>query len=54
MRIYNSQGLKVEEIEVPDNIESIEVDVSKYTNGLYFLQYIHYNQIVESVKIIKN
>ena len=54
IRIYNSQGLKVEEIKVPYGVESLEVDVSKYTNGLYYLQYIHANQIVETMKFIKN
>lgn len=54
VRIYNSMGLKVEEIEVPDVIKSLQVDVSKYTDGLYYLQYIHSNQILETVKFIKN
>ena len=54
IRVYNSQGLKVEEIEVPDGLESMEIDVSKYTDGLYYLQYIHANQIMETVKFIKN
>ncbi len=54
IRVYNSQGLKVEEIEVPYGVESLEVDVSKYSNGLYYLQYIHANQIVETIKFIKN
>jgi hypothetical protein len=54
IRVYNSQGLKVEEIKIPKGIESMEVDVSKYTNGLYYLQYIHANKILETVKFIKN
>ena len=54
IHIYNSLGLKVEEIKVPDQVESLEVDVSKYTNGLYYLQFIHSNQIMETVKFIKN
>ncbi len=54
IRLYNSQGLKVEEIKVPDGVESMEVDVSKYTSGLYYLQYIRADQIVETVKFIKN
>ncbi len=54
IRIYNSQGVKVEEIKIPEGIESMEVDVSKYTNGLYYLQYIHSNKILETVKFIKN
>lgn len=53
IHIYHSQGLKVEEIKVPDGNESMEIDVFKYTDGLYFLQYIHSNQIVETVKFIK-
>jgi len=54
IRVYNSQGLKVGELKVPDGVESLQVDVSKYTNGLYYLQYVHSNQIVETVKFIKN
>ncbi len=54
IRVYNSLGFKVEEIKVHDGVESMEVDVSKYTNGLYYLQYIHSNQIMETVKFIKN
>jgi len=54
IHIFNTRGLKVEEIKVPDGVESLQVDVSKYTNGLYYLQYIHSNQIMETVKFIKN
>ena len=52
--VYNSQGVKVEEVEVTDNTETLSVDVSRYQNGLYYLQYIHSNQIMETVKFIKN
>jgi len=52
--IYNSQGLKVEEIKVPDNTETLSVDVSSFQNGLYYLQYIHSGQIMDTVKFIKN
>ncbi|MCD4730251.1 MAG: T9SS type A sorting domain-containing protein [Bacteroidales bacterium] len=54
IRIYNSQGLRVDEIEVPKNVESLQIDASKYSNGLYYLQYIHSNRIMETVKFIKN
>lgn len=54
IRIYNSQGMKVDEIGVPDNIESLEIDASGYLNGLYYLQYIHSGQILETLKFIKN
>lgn len=54
IRVYNSQGLTVEEIKVLDGVESLQVDVLNYTNGLYYMQYIHSNQIMETVKFIKN
>jgi len=54
IKIYNSQGIKVEEVKVPENSESLRINVSHFTNGLYYLQYIHSNQIVGTTKFIKN
>ena len=54
IRIYNLHGVKAGEIKIPEVIESMEVDVSKYTNGLYYLQYIYSNKIMGTVKFIKN
>jgi hypothetical protein len=52
--IYDPQGIKAEEIKIPKNAGSIEVDVSSYRVGLYYLQYARLGQIVETVKFIKN
>jgi hypothetical protein len=54
IRIYNLQGLKVEVFEIPKSAESLQVDVSNYNKGIYYLQYIHSNQIMSTVKFIKN
>jgi len=53
IRVYNSQGLKVKEINVPDDIETLTVDVSGYNQGLYYLQYLLNGQPVGIAKIIK-
>lgn len=52
--IYNSQGIKVDQVKVPGHTQKIEIDVSNYTNGLYYLQYIQSDQILETIKFIKN
>ncbi len=54
IRVYNSQGVKVEEVKVPDGIEVMTIDVSGYNNGLYFLQLIVSNEVVDTVKFLKN
>jgi hypothetical protein len=53
IRIYNSQGLKLDEVKVPDNVESLEIDASGYVNGLYYLQFIVSDKVVQSRKFIK-
>ena len=52
LRFYNSQGVKVEEVEVPEGAESVEVDVSGYGKGLYFLQYVHSGEVLGAVKVV--
>ena len=54
IKVYNSQGIKVEEIKVPENSESMQIDVSHFPNGLYYLQYIHTNHVLQTTKFIKN
>ncbi len=54
IKIYNSQGSKVKEIRVLENVESLQVNVSAYSNGLYYLQYIQSNQVMGTIKFIKN
>jgi len=51
--IYDLQGIKVEEIKIPKNTESIEVDVSKYHKGIYYIQYIQSGRIKGTTKFIK-
>jgi len=34
--VYNTHGIKQQEIKIPKNSEQIQVDVSAYTPGLYF------------------
>ncbi len=51
--IYDPQGIKVEEIKIPKNTESLEVDVSKYHQGIYYLQYVRSGKIIGTVKFIK-
>ena len=54
IRVYNSQGLKVEEIEVPKGKETIVVNVQGWTKGMYFVQLVIDGEAVGSEKIIRN
>jgi len=54
IRIYNSQGLKVEEIKIPDRKESITINVQSWPKGIYFMQLVIDGVAVGSKKIIKN
>ncbi|NOY96966.1 MAG: T9SS type A sorting domain-containing protein [Chlorobi bacterium] len=51
--IYDLQGIEVEEIKIPKNTESIEVDVSKYHKGIYYIKYIQSGRIKGTTKFIK-
>jgi len=53
IRIYNSQGLKVKEITIPENIESVQIDISKHNAGLFYLQYLQNGQVTATAKFIK-
>ncbi|NOX48390.1 MAG: T9SS type A sorting domain-containing protein [Chlorobi bacterium] len=53
IRIYGLQGIKVEEIKIPKNAESTEVDVSAYPKGIYYLQYVCSGRAMGSGKFIK-
>ena len=53
IRVYNSQGVKVEEVMVPEKVESFRVDASRYPNGLYYLQLISDDQVIDVTKFIK-
>lgn len=52
--IYDSQGIKVKEVNVPENTEMHVIDVSYFKNGLYYLQYIDSKKVVGTTKFIKN
>ncbi|MCD4731921.1 MAG: T9SS type A sorting domain-containing protein [Bacteroidales bacterium] len=54
IRVYNSQGLKVEDIEVPKGKETIVVNVQGWTKGMYFVQLVVDGEAVGSEKIIRN
>jgi len=38
IRVYNSQGIKVEEITIPAHTESISLDATGWNRGLYFVR----------------
>jgi len=52
IRVFNSHGLKVEEIEVPDGLEALTIDVSGYNRGLYFLKLIINGKAIANQKVI--
>ena len=54
IRIYNSQGIKVEEIKMPTRKEIITVNVQSWPKGIYFVQLVVDGVAVGSKKIIKN
>ncbi|MCD4696088.1 MAG: T9SS type A sorting domain-containing protein, partial [Bacteroidales bacterium] len=54
IRIYNSQGFKVEEIDVPDDKETLTIDVHGWKKGIYFLRLLINGEERGSKKIIVN
>jgi hypothetical protein len=54
IKIYNSQGLKMEEIKVPEANEIITINVQSWPRGMYFVQLVVDGVAVGSKKIIKN
>jgi hypothetical protein len=48
MMIYDLHGLKVEGIEVPDGRDKVQINVSRYRNGFYFIVLYLDNQIIDS------
>lgn len=54
IRIYNSQGLKVEEIKVPEGNETMMIDVTGLKKGMYFLKLKMNNRQSVASKFLKN
>jgi len=54
IRIYNSQGLKVEEIKVPEGNETMMIDVTGLKKGMYFLKLKINNRQSVASKFLKN
>ena len=54
IRVYNSQGIKVEEIDIPEMKETITINVQSWSKGIYFVQLVVDGEAVGSRKIIKN
>jgi hypothetical protein len=52
--IYNSQGIKVDKIIVPDGKETVTINVQNWPRGMYFVQLVVDGVAVGSKKIIKN
>lgn len=45
--------MKVKEIIIPENIESVQIDISKHNAGLFYLQYLQNGQVTATAKLIK-
>lgn len=54
IRVYDTHGINVYEIEVPAGNATISIEASGWTSGLYYLQYLMDGEIVGSAKIIRN
>jgi hypothetical protein len=52
IRVYNSQGLKVEEIIIPEPDETISLKVESWPKGMYFLQLIVSGKVIANQKVI--
>ena len=52
IRVYNSQGLKVEEIKIPTEKETISVNVQGWPKGMYFMQLAVGGETVANTKVI--
>ena len=54
IRVYSSQGIKVEEFEISNNINTLTIDVSSYKSGLYYMLILNSDEVVKTCKFIKN
>ena len=54
IRVYNSQGIKVDEIKILQESKQFTVNSSNWESGLYFLQYLVNGEVQRSAKVIKN
>ncbi|MCB2220327.1 MAG: T9SS type A sorting domain-containing protein [Bacteroidetes bacterium] len=54
IRVYDTHGINVYEIEVPAGNATISIEASGWTSGLYYLQYLMDGEVVGSAKIIRN
>jgi hypothetical protein len=52
IRIYNSQGIKVEEVKVPEGIDTCTFNAEGWTRGIYFLIVEFSGQLIGSAKIV--
>ncbi len=51
IRVFNAQGMKVDEIEIPAHTESISLDAARWNRGLYFL-WVTCGDMVYSAKLV--
>lgn len=54
IRIYDSQGIKVKKVNLPQNTELHVIDVSGLKDGFYYLQFINSKKVAGTAKFIKN
>ena len=54
LSVYNSQGLKVKEINVPAGKETLSVDVKGWQRGIYFLRMTEGGKSLGSGKVVVN
>ncbi len=53
IRIYNSHGIKVKEVTIPESTETMVIDSKKLSNGLYYIELIINNHQYSNCKLIK-
>ncbi len=53
IRVFNAQGMKIDEIEIPAHTESISLDAARWNRGLYFL-WVTCGDMVYSAKLVVN
>lgn len=52
MRVFSAQGIKVEEVKVPDGKEIMSINASDWLKGLYYVQLIIEGKAIANQKVI--
>jgi hypothetical protein len=54
LEVYDLQGRKVLEKEIPKQQQQLELDISSWQRGLYYFRLVFDKQTVDGVKVVIN